>query len=242
MGKQAGKRPLVTRHVFASIDGRIEGLYMFDPAASGALGVYSALQKGFGADAVAYGSVTTKGFVGAGRPHVDAHASVLEGDYVAVGAAGAASYYVSLDPAREIAWQSGTFRRAGRPDAHVVELLTEETPAAYRAYLCEHGVSYVVAGAHELDVALACEKLTELFGIKRLLVCGGGIADQSFLAAGVLDELSVMFAPVATGDRNVATIFDAAPFAPAAPHAFTLVSADRVEGDGLHVIWRRAQR
>lgn len=68
----------------------------------------------------------------------------------------------------------------------------------------------------------------------------GGIPDQSFLAAGVLDELSVVFAPVATGDRNAATIFDAAPFAPAAPHAFTLFRAERVEGEGLHVVWRRA--
>lgn len=56
----------------------------------------------------------------------------------------------------------------------------------------------------------------------------------------MLDELSVVFALVATGERNVATIFDVAPFAPAAPHAFTLVSAERVEGEGLHVVWRRA--
>lgn len=45
------------------------------------------------------------------------------------------------------------------------------------------------------------------------------------MAACVLDELSVVFALVATGERNVAIIFDVAPFAPAAPHAFTLVSA-----------------
>ena len=51
------------------------------------------------------------------------------------------------------------------------------------------------------------------------------MANRLVMAAGVFDELSFVFAPVATGDRNVATIFDAAPFAPAAPHAFTLVSA-----------------
>lgn len=240
MARHSEVRPYVTCHVFASIDGRIEGSYMFDPASAGSLGVYVALQKGFGADAVAYGSVTTKGFVGAGHPRVDVPASVPDGDYVAAGAANATSFYVSVDPAGEIAWQSGTFRRAGRPDAHVVELLTEATSAAYRAYLCEHGVSYVVAGERELDLAFACEKLVSLFGIEHVLVCGGGIADQSFMAAGVLDELSVVFAPVATGEQGVATIFDQASFAPAAPHAFTLFSANRVEGDGLHVVWRRA--
>ena len=66
------------------------------------------------------------------------------------------------------------------------------------------------------------------------------MANRLVMAAGVFDELSIVFAPVATGDCNVATIFDVAPFAPAAPHAFTLVSAERVEGEGLHVVWCRA--
>lgn len=45
---------------------------------------------------------------------------------------------------------------------------------AYRAYLCACGVSYVLAGTRELDLRLALRKLRTLFGIERLLVCGGG--------------------------------------------------------------------
>ena len=43
------------------------------------------------------------------------------------------------------------------------------------------------------------------------------MANRLVMAAGVFDELSIVFAPVSTGDRNVATIFDAAPFCPRRP-------------------------
>ena len=67
-----------------------------------------------------------------------------------------------------------------RRDSHVIELLTEATPDEYKAYLREKGVSYVIAGSKELDCRIAMEKLYSLFHIKKLLLCGGGIADWSF--------------------------------------------------------------
>jgi len=41
-----------------------------------------------------------------------------------------------VDPAGEIAWESATYRHAGRADAHVIEILTEASSPAYRDYLC----------------------------------------------------------------------------------------------------------
>lgn len=61
-------RPYVVCHVFAGLNGRIDGAYMLDPAASPARAAYSRMQVEFGADAVAYGAVTTKGFVGSRPP------------------------------------------------------------------------------------------------------------------------------------------------------------------------------
>ena len=69
------------------------------------------------------------------------------------------------------------------------------------------------AGEGELDLCHAVERLGSLFGIRRLLVCGGGVADMAFLSAGLVDELSVVVAPVASGERRVATIFDESPLA-----------------------------
>lgn len=177
-------RPYVVCHVFAGLNGRIDGAYMLDPAASPARAAYSRMQVEFGADAVAYGAVTTKGFVGSRPLALDTHGSAPKGDFVAPH--DERSFYVSVDPAGEIAWESATYRRAGRADAHVIEILTEAASPAYRDYLRERGVSYVLAGSRGLDLPLALRKLRELFGIERLLVCGGGKTDMSFLAAACL--------------------------------------------------------
>lgn len=138
-------RPYVVCHVFAGLNGRIDGAYMLDPAASPARAAYSRMQVEFGADAVAYGAVTTKGFVGSRPLALDTHGSAPKGDFVAPH--DERSFYVSVDPAGEIAWESATYRRAGRADAHVIEILTEAASPAYRDYLRERGVSYVLASS-----------------------------------------------------------------------------------------------
>lgn len=94
-------RPYVVCHVFAGLNGRIDGAYMLDPAASPARAAYSRMQVEFGADAVAYGAVTTKGFVGSRPLALGTHRSAPKGDFVAPHAE--RSFYVSVDPAGEIA-------------------------------------------------------------------------------------------------------------------------------------------
>ena len=82
------------------------------------------------------------------------------------------------------------------------------TPAAYRRYLKRKGVSYIQAGEDSLDCGIALEKLFRLFGICKLLVCGGGMIDWTFLKQGAIDELSLVLAPAASGEKG-ASVFDA---------------------------------
>lgn len=229
-------RPYVICHVFAGLNGRIEGAYLFDSAASPARAAYSRMQAELGADAVAYGTVTTKGFVGSRSLALGAYESAPEGDFVAPHAE--RSFYVSVDPAGEIAWESATYRRSGRADAHVIEVLTEVASPVYRNYLREHGVSYVLAGPRELDLPLALRKLHELFGIERLLVCGGGKTDMGFLAAGVLDELSLVLSPTVSGEPGTASVFDEMPPSSGDSYAFSLERVERLPGNGLHLVYQ----
>ncbi len=147
-------------------------------------------------------------------------------------------YYVSIDTAGEIGWDSGAFNIRGR-DSHVVELLTEATPDAYKAYLREKGVSYVIAGREELDCQIAMEKLYSLFHIKKLLLCGGGIANWSFLKAGMVDELSLLLAPVTDGSRGNASLFAYLPESTGnggdIPVEFTLQRVERITDSGLYL-------
>ena len=120
----------------------------------------------------------------------------------------------------------------------MIEVLTEQTPAAYRAYLRRHGVSYILAGSKMLDGRLALEKLYQLFGIGTLLICGGGTINWTFLQQGVVDELSLLLAPVADGNPDSVTVFEkSALLPPGEPAAFRLKNIERLKGDGVRLVY-----
>ena len=76
--------------------------------------------------------------------------------------------------------------------------------------------------------------LKALFSIERALVAGGGYINSSFLQDSLIDEVSIVVAPVADGNTQSVSIFERSDFLPSrGPAAFSLLSADRVAGDGL---------
>ena len=136
-------------------------------------------------------------------------------------------------PGESWLFSSPIIQRSGRPDAHIIEVLTEAVSPAYLAYLQAQGISYLFAGRDRLDCALLAHKLHALFGVDRLMAAGGGILNASFLQAGLLDELSLVVAPVADGG-NGAGLFGQAAFLPKTiPTAFHLTDAKRLPGDVL---------
>lgn len=79
------------------------------------------------------------------------------------------------------------------------------------------------------------QKLRKEFGIKRLLLEGGGKINGSFLAADLIDELSVLLVPVADGGIGVPSLFDAKEGrGPARP--LMLLSVEKRKGD---LLWLR---
>jgi len=108
------------------------------------------------------------------------------------------------------------FDRSGKlhfskPDVggdHVVVLLGPGVPDSHLAELTNDGVSYVVAADEAMDAKLLLELLGKELGIERLLVEGGGNVNGSLMAAGVVDELSVLLAPALDGAPGIAGIID----------------------------------
>jgi riboflavin biosynthesis pyrimidine reductase len=86
--------------------------------------------------------------------------------------------------------------------------VSERTPADYLAMLRQSGVSYIVAGADAVDLVRAVEALGEHFGIRTLLLEGGGHINGAFLEAGLVDEVSLLLAPGIDGRRGIPTVFD----------------------------------
>ena len=140
------------------------------------------------------------------KPALDENApEVPEGDFV--GKSDATKYYVSVDPSGKLGWESNGLTYIDTA-AHVVEVLTKKASNAYKAFLRNLNISYIVAGEDELDYALVLTKVKELFGIQTLMLGGGGVLNWSFIQAGMCDELSIVIAPAADGSSETPTLFE----------------------------------
>ena len=184
-----------------SVDGRIvTSGWKLSP---GELAEYEKTAATFDADAWLIGRISMEPY--AGKAKVPARKpgapEIARTDFIA--GEGAESYAVALDPSGKLTW------RAGDIDGEaVISVLSEAVSDDYLAFLQRRGVSYIFGGAKELNLPLVLEKLRSLFGIKTLLLEGGGKINGTFLDAGLIDELSLVYAPVADGSVGTPSLFD----------------------------------
>lgn len=229
-------RPYIICHILSALDGKIEGPFMHSKVAQQTSKEYARIRDEYRGDAWVYGTTTTKEFTEGKKPNLDFNFEVLEGDHIASHTE--TLYYISIDMLGEIGWESGTFQKSGRPNAHVIEVISETTSASYRAYLRKQNVSYIIAGKDRLDTKIACEKLYTYFGIRRMLICGGGAINYTFAQSHMIDELSLLIAPVADGESDSATVFERLPLLKSSKTIeFKLKDVKRLNHNGLHLIY-----
>lgn len=228
-------------HILTTVDGRISGPFMGSDAAAGARAAYGRIREAYDPDASVYGTVTALEFAGFPAAPVTLPGDpVPDGDFVAPDAEG--PFLLATDAAGEVWWRSSRLDRPGRPSSTVVELVCEETPKAFLAYLRARGISYLVCGTQRVDCALALDKARDLLGAGRVLVCGGGVADWTFLESGRVDEVSVVVAPVASGDPRAASLFTWLGDTPKAPVPLSLEGVDDLGEGAVHLRYRPGNR
>jgi riboflavin biosynthesis pyrimidine reductase len=98
-------------------------------------------------------------------------------------------------------------------------------------------VSYLLAGARDVDLPLALEKIGERFGVRTLLLEGGGRINGGMLRGGLIDEVSLLVAPVADGRMGTPALFDV-DGDDVAPRRLALESAERRADDFLWLRYR----
>ena len=91
---------------------------------------------------------------------------------------------------------------------NIITILSEQVSDEYLQHLHNHNISYLFAGSDGQNLALAVDKLHIEFGIKHLLLEGGGIINGAFLKAGLISDLSLMIYPGIDGLKGSPTIFD----------------------------------
>jgi 2,5-diamino-6-(ribosylamino)-4(3H)-pyrimidinone 5'-phosphate reductase len=214
--------------MMASIDGRIVTAGW--PISDEQQAHYEAIHDAFGANAWMCGRVTMAMHFARGMRTEDEVANEHTGgpraDFVAPGEH--ASYAIALDAHGRLIWESGVI-----DGDHVVAILSERVHDDYLAHLRSLGVSYVIAGKREIDLALALQRIAERFGVTTLMLEGGGHINGSMVRAGLIDEVSVIVAPVVDGRAGTPAVFDEHE---GVPRGLALVEAKPLGDD---VVWLR---
>ena len=122
---------------------------------------------------------------------------------------------------------------------HVIAILGESVPDSYLDELRKAGVSYLFAGADGSDLSLAMERLAQDFGMRSILLEGGGVINGAFLKARLIDEISLLIYPGIDGLAGVPSVFEylgQADERPAHGQSLRHMSTETLEGG---MVWLR---
>lgn len=219
-------RPRVICHMLPSLDGRI---VLRDWNVPNATREYERTAATFDADAWIIGRISMGPYAGKARvPARKSREPIAREDFVAPH--GASSYAIAIDPSGKLRWEKSDI-----DGEHVITVLTESVTDRYLEFLQSQGISYLFGGKSRIDVGKVLKKLRALFGIRKLLLEGGGKINGSFLAANLIDEISVLVAPIADGSIGTPSLFDVASQRSPARN-LNLVSMEKRAGD---IVWMR---
>lgn len=115
----------------------------------------------------------------------------------------AAGYQVCMDTKGTLLWCSN--RVDGKP---LVVVASEKANTEYLDYLKSKGISYIACGAKKIDLKKAVAVLEKEFGVKKAVITGGGHINGSFLDAGLIDEVEMMFGAGIDGRKGWTASFD----------------------------------
>lgn len=192
-------RPTIICHMLSTIDGKINGEAI---EAVANLGEYEVTAATLGGNAWLCGRRTMQQHFAEPEPFTSASNKPAGPRPVHV-ARWTASYAISVDTLGKLCWPGSEI-----DEAHLICVVSEQAPEDYLEMLREKDISYIVSGKSRINLVRAMELLGEHFGIRRLLLEGGGRINGAFLQADLVDELSLLVAPGIDGHHDIPTVFD----------------------------------
>ena len=209
----------------SSVDGRLlpgRWTLPFDGTPAGALfKEYAELGKSLDTDAWMFGKSTAKeAFPYKFMPKSNDRAQAGK---VHTGNRDSERLFITVDPDADIFYTDNRLR-----GDNILVILGTNATADYLAMLEEKGISYIVL-ADPTDLREAMEIIHDRFGINKISLQGGGIINGAMLAAGLIDELSLVMYPGIDGLTTVPSIFEylgASDETPASGQSLELLSAD----------------
>lgn len=201
-------RPFIICHMMVSVDGKIIEDHWTPPFdgtdEDTATASYYDLRDGFDWDAEMLGRITVHRHH-APQEFVDLNSQPVVNPQPFIGKRETKHLCVVVDPHGRIKYDSDRIC-----DENIVAVIGTQVSQAYLEHLEAYKISYVFAGKDGHDLGTAMESLGELFGLKTIVLEGGGIINGAFLAQGLIDELSVLVYPGVDGRKGVSSLFDGA--------------------------------
>ena len=117
----------------------------------------------------------------------------------------AAGYEIVADTRGTLRWDGAEGERPW------LILTSEQVSREYLAYLDGLHISWIACGRERIDFVRACAILADEFGVARMAVVGGGQINAAFLAAGLLDEVSILVGAGFDGRGGKGAVFDGLP-------------------------------
>lgn len=216
-------RPHIICHMLSTLDGKIDGAALRAIADTGDYETTGAQLKG---DAWICGRTTMQQFAEE-EPFVSV-SNAPAGPQPVFVARQAKSYAISVDTLGKLRWSGGDL-----DGDHLICVVSERAPEDYLALLREKGISYIVAGQPSIDLSAAVDQLGERFGIRTLLLEGGGHINGAFLEADLIDEVSLLIAPGIDGRHDIPAVFDGVSPGRKTAFPWKLKSVERRGSDGL---------
>jgi len=224
-------KPYVLCHMVTSVDGRIWGS-RWRPKSNVVPNLFERLHDQMGGGSWLCGRVTAQEFAKGTTPQYPPSDQVLPRENW-FAQREAKAWGIFLDGSGKAVWARKDI--GGDP---ILVVLTEAVPDRHLAGLRADGVSYIFAGATEIDLAVVLETLNRELGIERLMVEGGGGANGALLRAGLIDELSLVITAAIDGSSGAPTVFNSGDvdLGPAPIESMTLASHEVLENGA---VWLR---
>ena len=192
-------RPYVICHMLTSVDGKIDGSVLQAVTGNGEYEATGAMLKG---DAWICGRTTMQQHFAEKKPFISTSKRPAGPQPVHV-ALRAKTYAISVDTFGKLRWSKNNI-----DGDHLICVVSERVPQDYLSMLREKEISYIVSGKTSVGLVRAANLMGEHFGIKTLLLEGGGHINGAFLEAGLVDEVSLLLVPGIDGRHDIPAVFD----------------------------------
>lgn len=144
---------------------------------------------------------------------------------------------VAFDRYGKLRWKSAVMSYGGQSNL-MMEVLTEQVPPEFLAYLDVLGIPHLFAGKEDFDPELFLQKLKQLYHVDTFALCGSAEINAAFMRADMVDEISLVIGPGVDGNRNALTCIgseDTAGF----PKFYRLKEVRQIDGHGVVLRYER---